>query len=1274
MLICPDCQTPNREAANFCRRCGRLLVDHCPRCQTSVLPDSDFCDHCGLALSPAAALGWAQAGSDRSQSKTPPQTQHLSLASQSEAPSPFPQESLVLATGPSPGPESHLDQYIPKELRDKLETARVQGGMAGERRVVTMLFCDVKGSTAAAEQLDPEEWTEIINGAFEHMIRPVYKYEGTVARLMGDGILAFFGAPIAHEDDPQRAVLAGLDIVSGIHSYRESVIQRYDIDLDVRVGINTGMVVVGAVGSDLRMEYTAMGDAINLAARMEQTALPGTVQIAQPTYKVVGPLFEVEALGGITVKGKEEPVPAYRVLGRKDQARQLRGIEGRRSPLVGRDLELKTLQETFAAALQGIGRIVCVIGEAGLGKSRLINEAKKSLSTGRELDWLETGSLSYETAQPYALFQRLIRRLNDIKSSDPSELTREKLAGQMSALDEAFHQRALRVFEALFNLESDVGESRLEGEAFKRELYEVMPALWRQRFATQPAVLVFEDIHWSDPASIDLLLHLFPLTAEIPLVILCVFRPERQGAVWRIKTTADADYHHRYSEINVRPLSNGQVNEMVDHLLAIADLPGDLRERILERASGNPFFVEEVVRSLIDSGAVVAKEQMADGQLLTIWQASGDARQIDIPDNLQSLLAARIDRLEEDTRLILQIAAVIGRTFYRRVLEALDGSGDGTGIQIERQLNLLLRLEMIREATRLPELEYKFSNPLTQEVAYQTILHRRRRELHCRVGQAIEALFPGQLTELAPRLAYHFSEGKMPEKAFEYTMLAGETAARLYANVEAVGHYGRALALLDEVDASHEQLTALYIRHGRALELLSLYPEALENYEAMLTTAREKGDRLLEFDALVAQATIRATPNQVFDAEIGDRLNQEALELARELNQKPMEAKILWNLMLRQLWGEFNHAGAVEYGEAAMKVARKAGLTAELGKILNDLGSAYLGIGEPERALQMMEEARTFLEQEQNLPLLALNFTNSAMVHFFAGDSETALRLLEESQQIDKPIDNLWGLAGSEYNLAYIHVLCGSWREASVRVDKAVALSQATHIEGMIITSHMTKAVFYAYIGQIEAGLDLIEHAISKIQALWNIMDWWPWSLIGRFHLLAGDLTSAREMIEKSVPIMRIDLAPTPVFGPIEARLSFAQFYLAAGEPDKALETAEELLSYLARFRVRPFRPDALHLKGLALLAQDRLEEARAILAEARSEAEELGCRPILWRILAALAETEEQLGDENQVTSLRHQAWEVITVLANSILDDDHRATFLALQDVQRLERVREK
>ena len=294
--------------------------------------------------------------------------------------------------GPTETAQDRIQQYVPAELLAKLESARASGGMQGERRVVTMLFCDVQGSTAAAGNLDPEEWAEIMNGAFEHLIAPVYRYEGTLPRLMGDAILAFFGAPIGHEDDPQRAVLSGLDIIQGIRPYAEQVKSQWGLDFNVRVGINTGLVVVGEVGSDLRVEYTALGDAVNLAARMEQTAEPGTVQITDETHKLIAPLFDFEDLGGVEVKGKEKPVQCYRVLQSKAEPGQLRGIEGLEAPLIGRDLEMDRLRRATGELLQGRGQICSVMGEAGLGKSRLVAELHHALAAEGLLPDAEGGT------------------------------------------------------------------------------------------------------------------------------------------------------------------------------------------------------------------------------------------------------------------------------------------------------------------------------------------------------------------------------------------------------------------------------------------------------------------------------------------------------------------------------------------------------------------------------------------------------------------------------------------------------------------------------------------------------------------------------------------------------------------------------------------------------------------------------------------------------------------------------------------------------------------
>ena len=313
---------------------------------------------------------------------------------------------------PTEDPEEGLRKLIPRELLSKLESAASTGAMQGERRTVTMLFCDVQGSTTAAEQLDPEEWAEIMNGAFEHLIAPVYRYEGTLARLMGDAILAFFGAPIGHEDDPERAVRAGLEIIEAIGPYCNEVSRKWGVSFDVRVGINTGLVVVGAVGSDMRVEYTAMGDAVNVAARMEQTAAPGTVQISESTRALVSKLFEFESLGAMEVKGRSEPVEAHRVVKSLPRPEKTRGIEGLDAAMVGRTEELARITESLETVIGGQGRVVSVQGEAGLGKSRLVAEAKSALTSDADaLTWVTGTSLSYETNVPLAPVQRLMRQV-----------------------------------------------------------------------------------------------------------------------------------------------------------------------------------------------------------------------------------------------------------------------------------------------------------------------------------------------------------------------------------------------------------------------------------------------------------------------------------------------------------------------------------------------------------------------------------------------------------------------------------------------------------------------------------------------------------------------------------------------------------------------------------------------------------------------------------------------------------------------------------------------
>ncbi len=824
--------------------CGSFLLEYCPRCRFEVQENAAFCDNCGLKLIPERDVAWwaTEASESRivQQARMPgperrprpdfsaftPVPKSQAAASQASKAG---QRTAVAYQGTTS--DSSLQKYIPRELEDKLSAARASGEMVGERRVVTMLFCDVKGSTAAAEQLDPEDWGEIINGAFEYMIKPVYQYEGIVARMMGDGLLAFFGAPIAHEDDPQRAILAGLEIVSGIKPYREMINASHGIDFDVRVGINTGLVVVGSVGSDLRMEYTALGDAINLASRMEQTSVPGTVQIANDTYKLVKELFEFEELGGIEVKGKSEPVPAYRVLEPKELARRARGIDGLHAEMVGREMEMQTLREVMTDLKQGIGRITCVLGDAGLGKSRLINEICHVFEEviGSKENWYETTTLSYETNQAYGMFQRLLRRMMGIPYDESPAALRTGLGSLVESLPEERRPRAFQVLEALFGLQSDDNGLPLEGETFRRELYEAVNEWWRARFSEQPTVIVFDDMHWSDAASIELLLQLVPLTEEIPLVLLCAMRTEREAPAWQVKVAADEIYRHRYTELTLRPLSNEESSELVNRLLAIAEITDTMRAGILEKSAGNPFFIEEVVRALIENGAVVSEERSDNGKVDRYWVSTSEGADFAIPDNLRSLLSARMDRLEDGTRATLQMASVIGRNFYRRVLQAVDdGSTD-----VDKNMGALLRMDMIREAARVPEVEYTFRNPLTQEAVYKTILLKRRREFHRRVGEAMEELYPERLEGLYGLLAHHFALAGEREQAIDYSRRESRQAVALYAYDDAIKNLSAALELIDPGEQSEIHLT-LREELADVYGLLRNGTRAIEEYQAAL--------------------------------------------------------------------------------------------------------------------------------------------------------------------------------------------------------------------------------------------------------------------------------------------------------------------------------------------------------------------------------------------------------------------------------------------------------
>ena len=654
-MRCPSCTTENRPTARFCENCGQPLPRTCPNCGETVAPTARFCGNCGFKLAPGA---------------------QASTAILSSGP------SFATADAGEPTRAVSLDQLrraTPQPLAQKILAQRDR--IEGERKLVTALFADIVGSTALAEAMDPEDWREVVSGAHQRVSQAVYRYEGTIAQLLGDGVLAFFGAPLTHEDDAERAVRSALEILAAIRNYADELRQRGTApNFQMRVGLNTGTVVVGQIGSDLHMEYLAIGDTVNLAARIQSAADPDTVLISDNTYRHVSSLFELEDRGRIPVKGKAESVQVYRILTERKGAVRVRGIAGLSSPMVGRQRELSTLMQAIADLRAGKGGIVTISGEAGLGKSRLMAEWRKAVRLeGDEspVRWVEGRCLSYGSSVAYHLGIDLLRSLVGVPA-DASEqqihaALRRSLEECCSTAEDAQEIHAFLGHMLGLNLEEEAAArvKHLDGPALQNRYVASFKSYLKALTRIAPTVVVVEDIHWADPSSVELGLNVLPIAAEEPLVFVFVTRPDRDTAGWRLVAEAREIPGVSAIELHLSPLTEGDSQLLISHLLEVAALPDPVREIILAKAEGNPFYVEEVIRMLIDRGGL----QRQDGA----WAVTRDLASIDIPDTLQGVIMARIDRLPEDAKRMLQIASVIGRRFQVKVLEMVLRSTTGEG-------------------------------------------------------------------------------------------------------------------------------------------------------------------------------------------------------------------------------------------------------------------------------------------------------------------------------------------------------------------------------------------------------------------------------------------------------------------------------------------------------------------------------------------------------------------------------------------------------------------
>ncbi|MCB1748547.1 MAG: AAA family ATPase [Gammaproteobacteria bacterium] len=738
-MKCPGCQREPPPGSAFCNHCGARLELVCPACGARPPPGSRFCNECGanLTVQPAPPGGAA----------APPK-----------------------AVPPQRSPRD----YTPKHLADQI--LRSRAALAGERKLVTVLFADVKGSMALAEQLDAETWHEVLDRFFEILADGVHRFEGTINQFTGDGIMALFGAPIAHEDHAQRACYAALHLHDALRAYANELRRTQGLNLAVRMGLNSGVVVVGAIGDDLRMDYTAQGQTVGLAQRMEQLAAADSAYLAAATAKLVEGYVDLRALGEFTLKGVSEPLAVFELAGtgalrsRLDASR-VRGF----SRFVGRGHEMATLEAALERSLATHGLTVGVVAEAGTGKSRLCHEFLERCRA-RDFPVIEVSAVSHGRNVPLLPMLALFRAFFGVRADDDALTAREKIAGRLMLLDDSLRDD-LPIF---FNLLGVPDPARplpaIGADELQRRAFAAIRALTRadgQR--DKPAVVCIEDLHWLDAASDNYLVQIVEATSTSRGLLLVNFRPEYR-ADWMQTAT--------YQQIPLAQLDTAAVRELLGELLGHDASVDGMAEFVYQRAGGNPFFVEEIVQTLVETGALVG----ARGAYRLVRAVDA----LVMPTTVQALLAARIDRLAERDKQLLQQAAVIGRTFEARVLIEVSAL---PAAEFEAAMRTLRETEFVNEVALYPRLEYGFKHPLTQEVANDSQLKVRRAETHARVARAIEALSPEHLDEEAAMLAHHWAA-------------AGEavTAARWHARAarwigisdyhEAAAHWQRACEML----------------------------------------------------------------------------------------------------------------------------------------------------------------------------------------------------------------------------------------------------------------------------------------------------------------------------------------------------------------------------------------------------------------------------------------------------------------------------------------------
>ncbi len=1167
MVKCPKCQFENREGAKFCKECGAKLELACPKCDAFITPDSKFCDECGYDLSKPAIA--------------------------------------------PPVHYSEPQSYTPRFLADKILTTR--SSIEGERKLVTVLFADVANYTSISEKIDPEEVHQMMDGCFKILMDEIHRYEGTINQFTGDGVMALFGAPLAHEDHAQRACTAALSIQKAMGGYCEKIKQKTGAEFRMRIGLNSGPVIVGSIGDDLRMDYTAVGDTTNLAARIQQNANPGEVWVSQETQNIIRDYFQNRPVGEIQLKGKSRPQPTYCVIAERPGVRTrfeavlMRGV----TQFVGRGPEMQALQAAFKKAKNGDAQIVDVVGEAGVGKSRLVYEFRETLGNaarflsgicihyGRNISFLpviDVVKLAFGIAE--GMTEEDISRHIEEKATD----------GLASMIPFYRNLLSLRVDDPILDLLDSEGRKFGTFEAVKELLFKISEK--------KPLVLFLDDVHWMDKISEELFTYFSRSFVKSQILMIATYRPE--GA----PTWAQGAHYQR---LGLETLSSNSSIRLMRNILGGVALEPGLEKKLIERASGNPFFVEETIRELLDRGELVKKGDT--------YISVQPINKLEIPRTIQGVLAARMDRLSEDLKKTIQVASVIGRDFAFRLLKNTMALGD----ELRAHLTNLVGLEILYEKVLYPELEYIFKHALTQEVAYESLLKQRRKELHGRIAQAIEEIYAHQLEVHYELLAYHYERSGNQKKATDYLILAGEKSNQHSAAQTACDFFEKALVVAETHNIAldpeaqiriHTGLTNAYIDIGAIGKSVGACGKAIDLSRQHGFIDYEK-ENLFAYSFLMHMWPVKAEAESIL---------KEGIARAQEMGDMALESTILSSMGTRMIL-DGRPRKAKQIHIEAERMAAESGNPEVIAYACAHRSVTERWFGRPQKTIELTEGIAEIARE-------MFNMTGMSYVVFTRGTALAETGRIEEGIAILKNAIDVCEKFGVSIRLACLYNCLGYCYGEIHNIARAAALNKRGEeiarsllIKYPIGRHQYAEMLAQSYINVMENNFDQ-----GNLDEAWNGIQSFRVEAKGEdFNYFRHQWESRMNYLTAQILLIRNDTVQADTI--IQENLKLAK--------DKLMKKRQGCF---------------LRLAGELLLKQNEFENALNYLRESIHILEEVGNPRQLWQAYASLASAFHNAGRSSEARDNWGLAAQLINDAANRLSDNELKSGFLNADPIKKV------